>query len=41
MRPIRRGLPIEYALRDEPWGVRRFFLRDPLGRLLNILSHSG
>ena len=24
-----------------PWGVRRFYLRDPLGRLVNILSHKG
>lgn len=30
---------IEYALTDEPWGVRRFFVRDPLGNLVNILSH--
>ena len=25
---------------DEPWGVRRFYARDPFGRLINILSHS-
>ncbi|MGP0629672.1 VOC family protein [Nitrospina sp. 32_T5] len=31
---------IEYELTDEPWGVRRFFVRDPFGRLVNILSHS-
>ena len=35
------GLPIEYGPADEPWGVRRFFLRDPFDRLVNILSHSG
>nr|WP_233487465.1 hypothetical protein [Thalassovita gelatinovora] len=29
-----------YDLTDEPWGVRRFYLRDPAGKLLNILSHS-
>ncbi|RVA10712.1 glyoxalase, partial [Mesorhizobium sp. M7A.F.Ca.CA.002.05.1.1] len=23
---------------DEPWGVRRFYVRDPCGRLVNILS---
>jgi hypothetical protein len=23
----------------EPWGVRRFFVRDPLGKLVNILQH--
>lgn len=31
---------IEYPLTDEPWGVRRFFVRDPFGRLVNILEHS-
>lgn len=30
---------IEYDLTDEPWGVRRFFVRDPFGKLVNILSH--
>ena len=24
---------------NEPWGVRRFYVRDPFGRLLNILTH--
>jgi catechol 2,3-dioxygenase-like lactoylglutathione lyase family enzyme len=33
------GLPIEYGPVDEPWGVRRFYVRDPFGRLVNILSH--
>lgn len=33
------GHDIAYELTDEPWGVRRFFLRDPAGKLLNILSH--
>ena len=32
---------IVYDITDEPWGVRRFFVRDPLGKILNILSHSG
>ena len=40
-RVVEVGLPIEYALRDEPWGVRRFMLRDPAGRLVNVLSHGG
>jgi catechol 2,3-dioxygenase-like lactoylglutathione lyase family enzyme len=31
---------IEYGPADEPWGVRRFYVRDPLGRLINILMHS-
>lgn len=34
-------IPIEYGPADEPWGVRRFFVRDPFGRLVNILSHDG
>ena len=33
------GCKIEYPLTDEPWGVRRFFLLDPAGKLLNILAH--
>jgi len=30
---------IEYGPVDEPWGVRRYFVRDPAGTLLNILNH--
>jgi catechol 2,3-dioxygenase-like lactoylglutathione lyase family enzyme len=33
------GFPIEYGPADEPWGVRRFFVRDPFGKLVNILAH--
>jgi catechol 2,3-dioxygenase-like lactoylglutathione lyase family enzyme len=33
------GIAIEYGPTDEPWGVRRFFVRDPFGRLVNILTH--
>lgn len=33
------GLAIEYGPVDELWGVRRFFLRDPFGRLVNVLAH--
>lgn len=33
------GIPIEYGPAHEPWGVRRFFVRDPFGKLVNILSH--
>jgi len=29
----------EYGPASEPWGVRRFYVRDPLGRLINILQH--
>ncbi|TFL13756.1 glyoxalase [Pusillimonas caeni] len=34
-----QGLDIVYELTDEPWGVRRFYLTDPTGKLLNVLSH--
>lgn len=33
------GFRIEYGPADEPWGVRRFYVRDPFGKLVNILSH--
>jgi len=33
------GLPIAYGPAVEPWGVRRFFLRDPFGTLVNVLAH--
>ena len=32
-------LAIEYGPTSEPWHVRRFYVRDPLGRLVNILTH--
>ena len=32
-------VPIEYGPADEPWSVRRFYVRDPFGRLINILMH--
>jgi catechol 2,3-dioxygenase-like lactoylglutathione lyase family enzyme len=35
----RAGFPIVYGPVDEPWGVRRFYVRDPLGNLVNILVH--
>ena len=36
---LKGGYSVEYGPADEPWGVRRFFVRDPFGRLLNILAH--
>ncbi|RCK19974.1 VOC family protein [Thalassospira lucentensis] len=33
------GIEIEYGPVDEPWGVRRFYVRDPFGKLVNILEH--
>ena len=35
----RAGIPIEYGPAVEPWGVRRFYIRDPFGKLVNILVH--
>jgi predicted enzyme related to lactoylglutathione lyase len=35
----RLGVEIVHPLTDEPWGVRRFFVREPGGHVLNILSH--
>lgn len=32
-------IPVEYGPADEPWGVRRFYVRDPFGKLVNILAH--
>jgi catechol 2,3-dioxygenase-like lactoylglutathione lyase family enzyme len=36
---VGRGYEIVHPLTDEPWGVRRFFVRDRSGKVLNILSH--
>jgi catechol 2,3-dioxygenase-like lactoylglutathione lyase family enzyme len=33
------NVAVEYGPADEPWGVRRFFVRDPFGKLVNILAH--
>ena len=33
------GIAIEYGPATEPWGVRRFFVRDPFGKLVNVLQH--
>jgi catechol 2,3-dioxygenase-like lactoylglutathione lyase family enzyme len=32
-------IAIEYGPANEPWGVRRFSVRDPFGKLVNILQH--
>jgi catechol 2,3-dioxygenase-like lactoylglutathione lyase family enzyme len=36
----RRGYEIVHPLTDEPWGVRRFFVRAPDGNLINVVNHS-
>lgn len=33
------GAEIVHPLQDEEWGVRRFFVRDPNGCVINVLSH--
>jgi catechol 2,3-dioxygenase-like lactoylglutathione lyase family enzyme len=33
------SIPLEYGPVDEPWGVRRFYVRDPFGKLVNVLAH--
>ena len=35
------GFAVIYPLTNEPWGVRRFYVRDPFGKVVNILSHAG
>lgn len=33
------NIEIEYGPVTEPWGVRRFYIRDPFGKLINVLQH--
>lgn len=33
------GAQIVRPLQDEEWGVRRFFVEDPNGRVVNVLGH--
>jgi predicted enzyme related to lactoylglutathione lyase len=35
-----RGYEIVHPLTEEPWGVRRFFVRDPNGVVVNIVAHA-
>jgi catechol 2,3-dioxygenase-like lactoylglutathione lyase family enzyme len=34
-----QGWDILYPLTVEPWGVRRFFVRDPHGKVANVMQH--
>jgi predicted enzyme related to lactoylglutathione lyase len=36
----RRGYEIVHPLTDEPWGLRRFFVRAPDGNVINVVNHS-
>jgi hypothetical protein len=38
---MRRGVELVYRLTDNPVGVRRFFVKDPNGVVLNLASHRG
>jgi catechol 2,3-dioxygenase-like lactoylglutathione lyase family enzyme len=38
-RAVSRGLNIVYPLTNEPWGVRRFFVADPSGTIINVMCH--
>ena len=35
----RLGHEIVHPLTTEPWGVRRFFVRDPDGNVINVAAH--
>ena len=37
---VARGDEIVHPLTDEPWGVRRFFVRDPDDNVVNVLQHA-
>jgi catechol 2,3-dioxygenase-like lactoylglutathione lyase family enzyme len=40
LRRVRKaGLTVECGPKREPWGVRRFYVRDPLGKLVNVMQH--
>jgi uncharacterized glyoxalase superfamily protein PhnB len=37
---VAAGHEIVHPLTDEPWGVRRFFVREPAsGKVINVLGH--
>jgi catechol 2,3-dioxygenase-like lactoylglutathione lyase family enzyme len=38
-RAVSRGLNLVYPLTTEPWGVRRFFVTDPNGIVINVMCH--
>jgi len=33
------GAEIAHPITDEQWGVRRFFVRDPDGKVVNVVGH--
>jgi catechol 2,3-dioxygenase-like lactoylglutathione lyase family enzyme len=40
-RALSRGFKVVYPLTNEPWGVRRFFVTDPNGIIINVMCHIG
>ena len=38
-RAVAVGAEIVYPLTDEEWGLRRFFVRDPNGAVINVTEH--
>jgi predicted enzyme related to lactoylglutathione lyase len=38
-RAVAAGAEIVYPLTDEDWGLRRFFVRDPNGTVINVTQH--
>lgn len=39
-RAIAAGAEITYPITDEDWGLRRFFVRDPNGAIINVTQHA-
>ncbi|AYF74745.1 glyoxalase [Nocardia yunnanensis] len=37
---LRHESKIVYPLTSEPWSVRRFFVEDPTGTIINVLAHN-
>lgn len=33
------GAEVIYGPVEEPWGLRRFFFRDPAGNIINVVDH--
>ncbi|MGC3859678.1 hypothetical protein ACPSM1_05750 [Micromonospora chersina] len=40
-RELQLRAEIDYPLTDEPWGLRRFFVRDPNGTVANVRQRHG
>ena len=37
---VKSGARIVHPLTTEPWGVRRFFVEDPNGVVINVMTHT-